>query len=205
VQAHFRWSLASAAARPISTNRVAQAPSPVSAECYNQPDLTLPSLTRAALSFDVGTWLSLVEHSLGVRGVGSSNLPVPTILLFATAPSSSWLHREDPSASLRISAAGSRSCRLHGIAHARKTPQVQICPSRPFFFLLPLHLVLGCIEEILRLRSGFRLRAPAHAAFAASLTPAKRLSYMSASLWIASIFCFASFTSGLLGKNVTKS
>ena len=25
-----------------------------------------------------GTWLSLVEHSLGVRGVGSSNLPVPT-------------------------------------------------------------------------------------------------------------------------------
>ncbi len=29
--------------------------------------------------FLVGTWLSLVEHSLGVRGVGSSNLPVPTI------------------------------------------------------------------------------------------------------------------------------
>ena len=29
----------------------------------------------------VGTWLSLVEHSLGVRGVGSSNLPVPTINL----------------------------------------------------------------------------------------------------------------------------
>lgn len=28
--------------------------------------------------FHVGTWLSLVEHSLGVRGVGSSNLPVPT-------------------------------------------------------------------------------------------------------------------------------
>jgi hypothetical protein len=33
----------------------------------------------AAGSFLVGTWLSLVEHSLGVRGVGSSNLPVPTI------------------------------------------------------------------------------------------------------------------------------
>ena len=31
-------------------------------------------------SLPVGTWLSLVEHSLGVRGVGSSNLPVPTIL-----------------------------------------------------------------------------------------------------------------------------
>jgi hypothetical protein len=35
----------------------------------------------AAGSFLVGTWLSLVEHSLGVRGVGSSNLPVPTISL----------------------------------------------------------------------------------------------------------------------------
>ncbi len=35
----------------------------------------------AAGSFLVGTWLSLVEHSLGVRGVGSSNLPVPTIRL----------------------------------------------------------------------------------------------------------------------------
>ncbi len=37
------------------------------------------------VSFLVGTWLSLVEHSLGVRGVGSSNLPVPTIpfLFFA--------------------------------------------------------------------------------------------------------------------------
>src|SRR5580700_4620744 len=34
----------------------------------------------AAGSFLVGTWLSLVEHSLGVRGVGSSNLPVPTNL-----------------------------------------------------------------------------------------------------------------------------
>jgi hypothetical protein len=36
------------------------------------------SLMRPALVI-VGTWLSLVEHSLGVRGVGSSNLPVPTI------------------------------------------------------------------------------------------------------------------------------
>jgi hypothetical protein len=35
-------------------------------------------------SFLVGTWLSLVEHSLGVRGVGSSNLPVPTILDFCS-------------------------------------------------------------------------------------------------------------------------
>ena len=37
-----------------------------------------PIRRRTADSFLVGTWLSLVEHSLGVRGVGSSNLPVPT-------------------------------------------------------------------------------------------------------------------------------
>jgi hypothetical protein len=36
--------------------------------------------SMAADYFLVGTWLSLVEHSLGVRGVGSSNLPVPTII-----------------------------------------------------------------------------------------------------------------------------
>jgi hypothetical protein len=37
-------------------------------------------MTRlAAPTSSDGTWLSLVEHSLGVRGVGSSNLPVPTI------------------------------------------------------------------------------------------------------------------------------
>ena len=40
---------------------------------------TLDTLIRADPTFTVvGTWLSLVEHSLGVRGVGSSNLPVPT-------------------------------------------------------------------------------------------------------------------------------
>ncbi len=40
---------------------------------------TLDTLIRADPSLTVvGTWLSLVEHSLGVRGVGSSNLPVPT-------------------------------------------------------------------------------------------------------------------------------
>jgi hypothetical protein len=42
----------------------------------------LRAIVELAESFLVGTWLSLVEHSLGVRGVGSSNLPVPTISLF---------------------------------------------------------------------------------------------------------------------------
>jgi hypothetical protein len=45
---------------------------------------SFPPLTERVVytqkgNFAVGTWLSLVEHSLGVRGVGSSNLPVPTI------------------------------------------------------------------------------------------------------------------------------
>ena len=55
-----------------------------------KPPLMIKSLSEphplryeAAGSFLVGTWLSLVEHSLGVRGVGSSNLPVPTISVFS--------------------------------------------------------------------------------------------------------------------------
>jgi hypothetical protein len=41
-------------------------------------DLETPPVSRDRTHRPVGTWLSLVEHSLGVRGVGSSNLPVPT-------------------------------------------------------------------------------------------------------------------------------
>src|SRR3954465_13492705 len=37
-----------------------------------------PSLRRRFSGTSVGTWLSLVEHSLGVGGVSSSNLLVPT-------------------------------------------------------------------------------------------------------------------------------
>src|SRR6185312_8814742 len=81
------------------------------------------------------TWLSLVEHSLGVRGVGSATLPVPTIFVPGTRSL----------ATLGISPAGSR------FAHACKAAQVQICPSRPFSFL----------ELDPSLRSGFRLQAPA--------------------------------------------
>ena len=40
---------------------------------------------RCACTGNVGMWLSLVEHSLGVRGVGSSNLPIPTITSFNIA------------------------------------------------------------------------------------------------------------------------
>src|ERR1700727_2201820 len=42
-------------------------------------DAAAPVVYTQEVVFSVGTWLSLVEHSLGVRGVGSSNLPVPTI------------------------------------------------------------------------------------------------------------------------------
>ena len=51
---------------------------------WSQPYRCFSSVWRLPLEnavglLTVGTWLSLVEHSLGVRGVGSSNLPVPTI------------------------------------------------------------------------------------------------------------------------------
>ena len=159
-------------------------------KCYNHWSSAVhPSSPNSGFSH-VGTWLSLVEHSLGVRGVGSSNLPVPTIHFVARigtalkheclacrprstpklrsgradapnksmrgalrssrsavqiCPSRPFLSCDiveafafflvrDPSASLgfrpsttlRAGSAGSR------FAHARKTAQVQICPSRPF-------------------------------------------------------------------------
>src|SRR6185437_1025624 len=49
-----------------------------SVEFQSQPHPLVHCSSFFADSFLVGTWLSLVEHSLGVRGVGSSNLPVPT-------------------------------------------------------------------------------------------------------------------------------
>ena len=45
---------------------------------YTIVDLETLPVRRDRTHRPVGTWLSLVEHSLGVRGVGSSNLPVPT-------------------------------------------------------------------------------------------------------------------------------
>src|SRR5271157_59988 len=46
--------------------------------CYTIADLETLPVRLDRIHRPVGTWLSLVEHSLGVRGVGSSNLPVPT-------------------------------------------------------------------------------------------------------------------------------
>ncbi len=74
-----------------------------------------------------------------MRGVGSSNLPVPTIYQLR------FFRDRDPSPASRDrdftcdsrfppQHAKNRACwgpRLCGIAHARKTAQVQICPSRP--------------------------------------------------------------------------
>jgi hypothetical protein len=59
---------------PVFT-RKRPAPIPAGAILFNRLD----SCTLFSGEAPVGTWLSLVEHSLGVRGVGSSNLPVPTI------------------------------------------------------------------------------------------------------------------------------
>src|SRR6266576_2352133 len=56
---------------------------PVLESCGSPSDVKILESTPFAAMvvcefLPVGTWLSLVEHSLGVRGVGSSNLPVPT-------------------------------------------------------------------------------------------------------------------------------
>ena len=69
--------------RPLNELRLdpADETAPGVVEFERSPHPRAPG-TGAAGSFLVGTWLSLVEHSLGVRGVGSSNLPVPTILHF---------------------------------------------------------------------------------------------------------------------------
>ena len=80
----------------------------------------------------VGTWLSLVEHSLGVRGVGSSNLPVPTNSSPPTDFPRRMLHtadREHP----KSSASESELKRSVRGGRVRRTSRsaVQICPSRP--------------------------------------------------------------------------
>ena len=90
----------------------------------------------------VGTWLSLVEHSLGVRGVGSSNLPVPTINL--QIPNS--LRTGSPLLDCRPQApqlaphqtAGAHSQHCEGGEALPSDAAVQICPSRPFEVLVPL-------------------------------------------------------------------
>ena len=61
-----------------------------------------PAVVSTTAAADlVGTWLSLVEHSLGVRGVGSSNLPVPTNLSAASL----WASRIDLQASQQVDGA----------------------------------------------------------------------------------------------------
>src|SRR5690348_18465481 len=51
---------------------------------------------------NIGFWLSLVEHSLGVRGVGSSNLPVPTNLKSSSYAVSTPVANLNPSNHLAI-------------------------------------------------------------------------------------------------------
>ena len=57
------------------------------ARWYTIVDLETLPVRRDRTHRPVGTWLSLVEHSLGVRGVGSSNLPVPTKTALSFQPS----------------------------------------------------------------------------------------------------------------------
>src|SRR5947209_1082105 len=118
---------------------------------WSTPSLVLDSLRQRLPT--VGTWLSLVEHSLGVRGVGSSNLPVPTNFPLFTV---------GPSASLRISPAGSR------YAHARKTAQLGVRGVGSSNLPVPTNLS-SFHSRSFGFAQGFRLRAPA------TLTPALRL------------------------------
>ena len=62
--------------RPGARQSKAQVPHTVGRWC--RISKLTPPLADSQRLLPVGTWLSLVEHSLGVRGVGSSNLPVPT-------------------------------------------------------------------------------------------------------------------------------
>src|SRR5512135_2724766 len=67
----------------------------------------------------VGTWRSLVAHSLGVRGVGSSNLPVPTSFSFS--------QRSFDSATLRSGFRPRAPARhLRRLTHARETAQLGV-------------------------------------------------------------------------------
>jgi hypothetical protein len=78
--------------------------------------------------FPVGTWLSLVEHSLGVRGVGSSNLPVPTNQSRSrnSAYTAISLKTADPRSTPRKNAAAQR---MRQIKTAREPAQQVFGPS----------------------------------------------------------------------------
>jgi hypothetical protein len=56
--------------------------------------ITPPSPARADGPIQVGTWLSLVERTLGVGEVASSNLVVPTIIpiIFNELSAPIWVH-----------------------------------------------------------------------------------------------------------------
>jgi hypothetical protein len=83
----------------------------------------------------VGTWLSLVEHSLGVRGVGSSNLPVPTISIeiplkgFTKAGKNCrFMKRPNLDLAERESASTNIACEASPAQESHSA--IQICPCR---------------------------------------------------------------------------
>src|SRR5205807_9103118 len=130
-----------------------------------RPDHLLLEILRCAQDF--ACELPSLRASRPQDG-SSSNLRVPTTC--------SWRSF----AALRISPADSRRY----APHARKTAQVQICPSRPLAPRDP------------SLRSGFRLRTPV----ATLLTPARRLKFKSARpdhLLLEILRCAQDFACGL--------
>src|ERR1700746_3172593 len=100
--------------------------SPYASVCWKCPPKLL----------NVGTWLSLVEHSLGVRGVGSSNLPVPTNL------------RSGPSTPHPLRSGFRQRARtpVKRLVLGGEGSEVQICPSRPIFVRV-LRLRIRCAQD----------------------------------------------------------
>ena len=59
---------------------------------WGRPDLTCPRIFCEIQLYQVGTWLSLVEHSVRDAGVGGSNPLVPTRFSSCTYPSPCQRH-----------------------------------------------------------------------------------------------------------------
>ena len=81
-----------------------------------------------------GAWLSLVEHSLGVRGVGSSNLPVPAIDF--SDKTDAWMGASvgdcRPRAPQPVSAAHAKETRVRPARGGKRSfPDRQFKPARP--------------------------------------------------------------------------
>src|ERR1051325_10192379 len=82
----------------------------------------------------VGTWLSLVEHSLGVGGVGSSNLPVPTIFFTSIHSAAARIADNDPPQKIAQRSGAFGNKRLGGEARGASQSGSSNLPVPTIFF-----------------------------------------------------------------------